>query len=530
MAIAAAEESSHDPQNIDDDTELQQVLAENARLRQHIHHASVNGPGFFLDQDYPQDDNYGAAATATGQRMGTTLLPQAAQSAYAGPPPTYVYQGAPIGAIFQSAPTGGRVQAKTTPLITPSGGLGAEYYGTHASQAQGQQLTTLLTSHSYTAYSKSHPDDARTLSTMLNVRDNLCVAQHNGALALGGLQDPSTQDPSTPLYAPLMDSIQSIEICIPATKEVVNQLSQRMLFAGRDIGPEAMKLRGDLALHNSINPENQINCKELKELQDMSKRVDRQTAQNELALSAGPGRAPTRFQARNPYARWQGQAGAELPVPAQLPGPAIGVGSGPAQGQRNPASVLCYNCQTMGHYANKCPMPKIRPGGPPASPWCGLLSLTLISLFLCVPHTPNAHTFPLLTDYVQQWITGFLLRGLPVSDDLVLHLSERACSRLALDALLAEWASLAQDWEEERNCRPDRMTKRQHQIKTRWTELRTEIHSAHSPLTSSCFHPSYAPPPFKTTPFLSCFCYPALCTLCLSPPPGTTFSAPPSPP
>ena len=235
MAIAAAEESNHDPQNIDDDTELQQVLAENARLRQHIHHASVNGPGFFLDQDYPQDDNYGAVATTTGQRMGTTLLPQAAQSAYAGPPPTYVYQGAPIGAIFQSAPTGGRVQAKTTPLITPSGGLGAEYYGTHASQAQGQQLTTLLTSHSYTAYSKSHPDDARTLSTMLNVRDNLCVAQHNGALALGGLQDPST-----PLYAPLMDSIQSIELCIPATKEVVNQLSQRMLFAGRDIGPEAM--------------------------------------------------------------------------------------------------------------------------------------------------------------------------------------------------------------------------------------------------------------------------------------------------
>ncbi len=222
------------------------------------------------------------------------------------------------------------------------------------------------------------------------------------ALALGGLQDPSN-----PLYAPLMDSIQSIELCIPATKEVVNQLSQRMLFAGRDIGPEAMKLRGDLALHNSINPENQINCKELKELQDMSKRVDRQTAQNELALSAGPGRAPTRFQARNPYARGQGQAGAELPVPAQLPGPAIGVGSGPAQGQRNPASVLCYNCQTMGHYANQCPMPKIRPGGPPARPWCGLLSLTLISLFLCVSHTPNAHTFPLLTDYVQQWITGF---------------------------------------------------------------------------------------------------------------------------
>jgi hypothetical protein len=258
MALLATGTPSHAPPAEDDSTELQQALAENARLRQRL---QDSGPGSFLDQDYSQDDDHGAAAAATGQRLGTTVLPQAIHSAYAGPPPSYTFQIAPAGARVRSAP-----------YVAQVAGFGADYHGahaTHATHAQGQPVATLLASLSFAAYSQSHPDDARTLSTVLNVRDNLCVARHNGALALSGQPDLSN-----PLLAPLLDCVQSLEQCIPAIKEVVNQLSQRMLFAGRDIGPAAMRLRADLALHNSINPENPINGKELQELQDMSRRVD----------------------------------------------------------------------------------------------------------------------------------------------------------------------------------------------------------------------------------------------------------------
>jgi hypothetical protein len=102
MALLATGAPRHDLPAEDDRTELQQALAENARLRQHLR---ASGPSSFLNQDYSQDDDHGAAtAAATGQRLGTTLLPQAAHSAYAGPPPSYVFQN-PDSASWRTGKT-----------------------------------------------------------------------------------------------------------------------------------------------------------------------------------------------------------------------------------------------------------------------------------------------------------------------------------------------------------------------------------------------------------------------------------------
>ena len=108
---------------------------------------------------------------------------------------------------------------------------------------------------------------------------------------------------------------------------------------------------------------------------------------------------------------------------------------------------------------------------------------------------------------------------MPVTDDLVLHLSELACIRLSLDALIDEWSVLAQDWEDEVGGRFDHLTLRQRQIITRRTTLFAELKTTQLSLSSRCPHPGYAQPPFASVTYIpTWFIQPSLCTLCLHPP------------
>ncbi len=408
----------------------------------------------------------------------------------------------------------------------PGPGLGAALQGAHAAKVQGQ---ILLNSHSFDTYTKADPAAARCLSNTLNVRDTLSIALHTAASVLVNL---SSIAHASPLYAPLMDLAQAVESVLPGTKEVVQHLSQKMLFQGREIGPIALQLREDLAVYNALNPESPLTSKEYRDLQNMSKPEFRQIAPHAPAAGEGPGRAGARL--RNPFPRWTAPAVAAAPGPQMAVGLAYGAAGVQAQGPRNLANVLCFNCQTLGHYANQCLQPRARPAGPPPPrPW---YTPTLpFLLFLPCSSVPFlfslALTFLFLPEYVQCWIDGFLVLCTPVSDDLVLRLSELASTRLSLDALLQEWISLDYDWADETVGRSDHLTTRQHAIQSRRPALLAEITSTHSVLSSSCLHPGYAPPPFVTLHSYTippCFGYTSLCILCLSPPP-CPGSGPPGP-
>ncbi len=65
---------------------------------------------------------------------------------------------------------------------------------------------------------------------------------------------------------------------------------------------------------------------------------------------------------------------------------------------------------------------------------------------------------------MQLWIDALLRADIPVSDDVVVLLSELAVHRVALDILLRDWEFLALAWDNELCGRHDRTTSRQHGI------------------------------------------------------------------
>ena len=190
----------------------------------------------------------------------------------------------------------------------------------------------------------------------------------------------------------------------------------------------------------------------------MSKRNERQLAQEAL-LRLGPVRGMPAPRPRAPGwpaalrqeagARAQG-AGASILGANQHQGRA-GAAPAVAGAQRDIASVMCFNCQTLGHYANQCPAARVLPRGPP---FPSAFALPVLLPFpFSSPDPPSS-----LSEYVQHWIEGLLQAEFSVPDDDVVRLSELAVIRVALANLLRNWEFLAQDWDIEMCGRYDHTT------------------------------------------------------------------------
>jgi hypothetical protein len=104
------------------------------------------------------------------------------------------------------------------------------------------------------------------MATAVTLRDGLCISQALLASVLEGPEDFS----DNPLFATVVQFAHSIHGFMHLTDDLVSAISQKMLFATRQISDEMAVLREDLDLHNTINPASKINIKQLKELQDMS--------------------------------------------------------------------------------------------------------------------------------------------------------------------------------------------------------------------------------------------------------------------
>ncbi len=156
------------------------------------------------------------------------------------------------------------------------------------------------------------------------------------------------------------------------------------------------------------------------------------------------------------------------------------------------------------------------------------LSYIYISLCCSIHHTQiyvlqyigMCFNFTFHPAYVQSWIEKLLSRSLPVTDDLVVHLSDLARARLALDTIALALLQCEQDWEDDHASRYDLLTTRQRTIEQQRPPLFELLHSTHATLKAACPHPGYGPPPslFDHSFTPSYFHHPYLCVLCLSPP------------
>jgi hypothetical protein len=278
----AANLAEYDQDTEDLGQKLARAYAEIARLQQY---GAADPTGFYLDQDDPQ-----IIGEANSFLKAPDTSRPALSSAAVQPPPPYVTPG-PSAAPYTAHPAGvlglpsrplsyglGRGCVPAPPggpalmlVPTPTGGL------PHASQTQGQ-ISVLLNNSSYTNYCQTHPTEGRIIALAISLRDLLMVSHTRATNALEGSEDLSDY----PLFGNMVQLAHGVDSCIHQTNDLVNAVSQKMLFDSRQISHELTVLHEDLELHNILNPDHQINMKQFKELLDMSKRVDRQTTQAEF--------------------------------------------------------------------------------------------------------------------------------------------------------------------------------------------------------------------------------------------------------
>jgi hypothetical protein len=154
-----------------------------------------------------------------------------------------------------------------------------------------------------------------------------------------------------------------------------------------------------------------------------------------------------------------------MPISARLPGHGrVGLPSGPEFGQDRPVQIP---------------------------------SFFLCLSFLASPFPLPSFILP-LSECVQLWIDALLRADIPVSDDVVVLLSELAVHRVALDIILRDWEFLALAWDNELCGRHDRTTSRQHGIMADRHFRKSNISSIHNALISTCPHPGNASPPFPS--------------------------------
>ncbi len=103
----------------------------------------------------------------------------------------------------------------------------------------------------------------------------MCIHQHSLVEVLEG----SVDFPANPLFALLAQASHVNLNNLERVDDIIKIISQKILYASRQISEDMNELQSDLEFHNSPNPCCPINIKQLKELQDMSKRSERQSAQ-----------------------------------------------------------------------------------------------------------------------------------------------------------------------------------------------------------------------------------------------------------
>jgi hypothetical protein len=109
----------------------------------------------------------------------------------------------------------------------------------------------------------------------VHLRDQMCIHQHS----LFEVLEVSVGFSANPLLALLAQASHVNLINLKRFDDIIKIISQKILYASRQISDDMNGLQSDLEFHNSLNPGCSINIKQLKELQDMSKRSERQSAQ-----------------------------------------------------------------------------------------------------------------------------------------------------------------------------------------------------------------------------------------------------------
>ena len=169
-----------------------------------------------------------------------------------------------------------------------------------------------------------------------------------------------------PLYGFLAELAHAATLGLEKSDEIIAIISQSILFEARSISADMTELKADLDFHNLHNSANPINLKQLRELQDMSKRNERQLAQ-EAHLRLGPvlgvpaprPRAPGWPEAPRQEAGARAQGASARILGANQHQGRAGAAPAVAGAQRDIAMVMCFNCQTLGHYANQCPAARL---------------------------------------------------------------------------------------------------------------------------------------------------------------------------
>jgi hypothetical protein len=316
----------------------------------------------------------------------------------------------------ESGPIPQQRQPLYTSLTGGYGGLGLAGVPLHVaggSHVQGTlvnrpvavqgQIDRLKLNPSFKAYAENNKAQAKIFEEALGLRDLLILTHANFLLLLQGVIAETLADQYPSYFAETVEHAHNLEQAIKLSDETINSLSEQMMYPGLGISPNMESLKNDIDLHNALNPNHQLDIKKIKDLQEMSNKVERENAK--MALVAGgqlrppiasrfrfqrpiytpsmqlpvgqgggySGGDPTGLQGGDP-ARFQGGYPASFQGsmdPARLqrgdPGWLGFQGGNPSRfsGSLDPtmmaqrdANVLCFNCQKFGHYANHCPNPR----------------------------------------------------------------------------------------------------------------------------------------------------------------------------